>query len=196
MKKIDLLTEVDSISGFKDFLKQEEIREILTTKLTGEQVLIVAMDAMNNYDAEQEDYFLDYVHFVAKKINSKGRLGIGRELITILVGSIYIEKFYARIRCCDLLYLMAISFFSMVDSIENYNNNMEMFTRKIFDCYKEKTSDFMFYFSFNEVVRELYEEGKNEAEVVEYLSGKTEVELLQCSALVAQKNVEQGGFYI
>lgn len=196
MKNNMLLEKINSVSEFKDLLKTDEFSEVLTSGMTDEEVITKSFLEMDSFNKDQEKYFLRYMHFVDTKLSSKMKFSVNRKLMTILIGSIYIGDYYDKVRDYDLLHLMSISFFSIFDSVEMLDENIKIFSEEIFKCYKEKTDDFMYYVSFNEVVRDLYDSGKNEEEIINYLRDKTSTELIRESADRVESVAEQGGFSI
>lgn len=196
MKNNRLLEKINSVSEFKELLKADEFSEVLTSGMADEEVITKSFLEMDSFDKEQEKHFLRYMHFVDTKLSSKMKFSVNRKLMTILIGSIYIGDYYDKVRDYDLLHLMSISFFSIFDSVEMLDENIKIFSEEIFKCYKEKTNDFMYYVSFNEVVRDLHDSGKNEEEIINYLRDKTSTELIRKSAARVEKIAEQGGFSI
>lgn len=196
MKNNKLFDKIDSISKFKNLLELDEFSEALVSNLANEEVINRSFEEMDAFNKYQEDYFLRFLHFVDFKLNSNMKFSISRKIITILIGSIYIGNFYDRIKDYDLMHLMCISFYSFYDSSERYADNIEAFSKNVFECYKEKTGDFMYYISFNEIVQELYWNDKSEDEIINYLRSKTSEELLRESANIVEKAIEQGGFLI
>lgn len=196
MKKNCLLADVENILDFLQILKSSEGQNALMESVYSDEVIEVALNGLSHYDSLQEVYFLNYLHYVDNKLTSKMEFTSTRKIMTILAGSIYIGNFYDKIKHYDLLHLMSLSFFSVFEPVREYENNLELFSEKIFESFQEKTKDFMFYPSFSELVRCLHDEGMNEDEITEYIESKTSSELLREAASRVEKQIEQGGFLI
>lgn len=196
MKNNKILEKIASVSEFKELLKTDEFSDVLASSMADAEVITKCFLEMDSFDKKQEEYFLRYLHFVDTKLSSKMKFSINRKLMTILIGSVYIGDYYDKIKDYDLLHLMSIGIFSIFDSSEMLSENIQIFSEDIFKCYKEKTDDFMYYISFNEVVRELYDSGKSEEEIINYLRSKTSTELLRESANRVESIANEGGFSI
>ncbi len=196
MKNIAFLEEISDKNSFLSFLKKDEIRECVASSLFNQEMIPVVFDALNGFTDEQEKLFLRFIHYVDKKMISQtiSSKNMKNKIMTILSGSIYIGNFYDKIRHYDLAHLMSISNFSFLDSLEEYSLNLMVLDKELFDIYQEKTKDYMYYLSFNELAIKLYDEGYSKEEIIAYISKRTSQEILWEVGDYINEIVEKGGF--
>lgn len=196
MKNLTFLEEINNKNDYLNLLKKEEVRDCIASSLFNQEMVGISVDSISSYDVNQEKLFLKFLHYVDKRMVSQASSSknMKNKITTILAGSVYIGNFYDKIKHYELAHVMSISAFSLLDSLDDYSLNLEIFTEELFKIYQEKTKDYMFYFSFNELAMKLHDDGLTNEEIIAYMKDKSSKEILWEVGSYIDEIAEKGGF--
>lgn len=196
MKNLTFLEEINNKNDFLNLLKKDEVRDCIASSLFNQEMVGVSVNSISSYDANQEKFFLKFLHYVDKRMVSQASTSknMKNKITTILAGSVYIGNFYDKIKHYELAHVLSISAFSLLDRLDDYSLNLEIFTEELFKIYQEKTNDYTFYFSFNELAMKLYEDGLSSEKISSYMKNKSSKEILREVGSYIDEITEKGDF--
>lgn len=198
-KEKEAFKNVSSIDEFLDRVKNNsENLNYLTNNYFNDDTIEQSIKCLNNIkDTNKEKAFLDYMHFVDKRLNFAGQANENRrhKIPTIFAGAIYIDKYEKEFNIYTAPEKMIIAKFSAIEFLDFYENINNIFTKNIMDTIINKNKDWAFQDDFMQIAYK-YKDVKAEDEIINYLNEKTDSELIRESFEDYQKAIEKAGLYL
>ena len=187
---------VNSIDIFLDRVKNNnENMNYLINNYFNNDTIELAIKSLNNIkNTNKEKEFIDYMHYVDKRLNFAGQASENRrhKIPTMFAGAIYIDKYQKEFNIYTAQQKMVISKFSAIEYLDFYKNINKTFSKKIMDTIVNKNKDWAFQDDFMRIANK-YRDKKTEEEIIEYLNEHDEGDLIRENFLDFQKNLEKVG---
>lgn len=187
---------VNSIDIFLDRVKNNnENMNYLINNYFNNDTIELAIKSLNNIkNTNKEKEFIDYMHYVDKRLNFAGQASENRrhKIPTMFAGAIYIDKYQKEFNIYTAQQKMVISKFSAIEYLDFYKNINKTFSKKIMDTIVNKNKDWAFQDDFMRIAYK-YRDKKTEEEIIEYLNEHDEGDLIRENFLDFQKNLEKVG---
>lgn len=198
-KEREAFKNVCSIEDFLDKVKNSnENMNYLINNYFNDDTIEESIKCLNHLkNTNKEIEFLDYMHFVDKKLNFAGQASENRrhKIPTIFAGAIYIDKFSKQFNIYTVPQKMIIAKYSAIEFLDFYENINNIFSRKVMDTIINKNKDWAFQDDFMKIAHK-YNKEKTEEEIIKYLNEHDEVELIRESYEDFQKAIEKAGLYL
>ena len=187
---------VNSIDIFLDRVKNNnENMNYLINNYFNNDTIELAIKSLNNIkNTNKEKEFIDYMHYVDKRLNFAGQASENRrhKIPTMFAGAIYIDKYQKEFNIYTAQQKMVISKFSAIEYLDFYKNINKTFSKKIMDTIVNKNKDWAFQDDFMRIAYK-YRNEKKEDEIIDYLNEHNEGDLIRENFLDFQKNLEKVG---
>jgi hypothetical protein len=198
MKGKALFDSINSIEELEKFLLSDSIFTEINKSFFNCENLDEVFASLKNIDKEKEKKLLSYLKCLDKNLrNTSARSTNARQKIpTLLAGIIYITKYYNETLDYCLDDIMILSHYSAMEDMDFYLESTNILPKKILDLFKTKSPGFIIYDEYIEIVRDLYDEGYSEEEIITYLNSKSSKELLDIYKNKMEEIADKGGFVI
>ena len=108
------------------------------------KLLAKSYENLNNFNKQQEEYFINLVHKVDKTMNLPGQAnqGLFHKTPTLLASTIYIGEHFDEIKNFNYEELAYLARFTATEPIESYDIFLTFFTKNILSSIIKKTKSF------------------------------------------------------
>lgn len=191
----------ESINSIKDLKKQlllEENFYYIDTSTINPNTIETSLINLNNLNQEQEKNFINFIHYADKIMNYNGQANGNRfqKIPTILSSIIYFANFYDKISNYDYEQIALLAKYSALEEYSFYEESFTIYTPTILNAITMQKTDFMNKCVICEMVMKLFEENKNEQEIIHYINNTDPKVIAQELYKYLKQELEKGGISI
>ena len=196
-KEKEAFKNVFSIDNFLErIINNNENMNYLMDNYFNDDTIEVAMNSLKNLKKTDKEYeFINFLHFVDKKLNFAGQARENRrhKIPTIFAGAIFIDKYNKEFKIYTDAQKMVIAKYSIIEDLDFYQNINNNFSRRIMDTIVNKNKDWAFQDDFMKIVLK-YKNIKSEDEIINYINENDDADLIRECFYDFQNEIEKAGY--
>ena len=190
--------------AFKDINKIDKFLEVIESNNENLSYLVdnyfydnnieIAINCLKALKDNQEEEFIDFMHYVDRKLNfpGQGKENRRHKIPTIFAGAIYLDKFSKQFNIYTDAQKMIIAKYSIPEDINFYMNINNCFSKEIMDAIIYKTRNWTFQDDYMGIAYK-YKDRKSEDEIIDYIFEHDDKDLILESYNDYQEALEKAG---
>lgn len=196
MSKKKAFDQINSIADLRVEL-QENIN-YLTGYYLNSETLDAAIAGLNILTEQGQKDYLTFVHHVDKSLSLAGAAKANRyhKIPTIMAGLIYYAYYPSTITDLTLDEITILAKFSIVESLQFYENSVEYYGKPLLSTVASLSPDFMYRDGFMHLANKYLKEGTENSSVVTHFETTPLEDLKQEMFTYEQEIVKEVGKYL
>lgn len=174
-----LFNQVKTYDDIKNIIRDNA--DYLNNGYFNIETLSQGIDSLYNLSIEKQPKIVEFAHQLDQSMSLEGlaKQNSYHKIPTLLAGIIYYDKYYDEIMSYSLDEQTILAKFSIIKSLEFYQNATKEYTKEVVSCIADKNTDFMIRSDLMFLTQELLNEGKNTEEIITHIASTPQDELLE-----------------
>ena len=196
-RSLKVFNDIDTFLSLKDTIFQL-LLNYPQNNYMNETSQLEAINALQNMDEKQQEYFVKYVKHIDRKMSvpSAAKGNLFHKLPTVLAGSIYIGKYFEQTRVLTLDEIMVLSGFSIFEPIEFYQGAIPYLSKELLSSVATKHFDYTFQWLLLDYAASKINKGETKETVATYIKQTPIKQLTEESYEYEKQVLQEAGFYI
>lgn len=174
-----LFNQVQTYDDIKNIIRANT--DYLDNGYFNSEALSQGINSLYNLSMEKQPKVVAFAHQLDQSMSLEGlaKQNSYHKIPTLLAGIIYYDKHYDEISSYSLDEQAILAKFSIIQSLEFYQNATKKYTKEIIGSIAGKSTDFLVRSDLMFLTQELLNEGMNTGAITTYITSTPQNELLQ-----------------